>query len=129
VAGVEFRLVRAARLTGGPSALPGEKEIQESDETTSTNKQEARALDQLGAFIAHIIGYVRHGVQQSIQRQTDLNYFEACVVRGVLFRFPLHGFLFCKGILGSFQDDLILDRALNSVGWKSIMNLRRRFFT
>jgi hypothetical protein len=31
--------------------------------------------------------------------------------------------------IGSFQDDIILDRALNSVSWKSIMNLRRRFFT
>lgn len=78
-------------LTRGPSALPGEKEIQESDEKASTNKQKALALDRLGAFIAHIFGHVRPGVQQSIQRQTDLNHFQACVVGAALFRFPLRG--------------------------------------
>jgi len=54
-------------------------------------------LDRLRAFIAHIFGYIRHGIQQSIQRQTDLNHFRACVVGGVLFRFPPDGFPFCCG--------------------------------
>jgi len=35
VAGIDLRLVQAVSLTGGPSALPGEKEIQESDERLS----------------------------------------------------------------------------------------------
>ena len=77
--------------------MPGEKEIQEREEKTSTDEQEARALDRFRAFIAHIFCHVRHGVQQSIQCQTDLNHFRACVVGGVRFRFPPDGFPFCRG--------------------------------
>ena len=75
MAGIDFSLVRTARLTGGSSALPGEKEIQEGDERTSTNEQQAYESDRLRAFIAHIFCHVCHGVQQSIQRQTGLNHF------------------------------------------------------
>jgi len=95
--GIYLRLIRVFSLTGYPSALPGETEIQESDEKTSTDNQETRALDRLCAFIAHIFCHVRHGVQQSIQRQTDLNHFRACVVRGMLFRFPPDSLPFCRG--------------------------------
>ena len=62
IARVDFRLVRAVSMMGGPSALPGEKEIQEGAEKTFTDKQQARALDRLCAFIAHIFRHVRHGL-------------------------------------------------------------------
>ena len=75
MAGIDLRLVQAVSLAGGPSALPGEKEIQEDDEKTSTDEQEARAFDRLRTVIAYFFCHVRHGVQQSIQRQTDLNHF------------------------------------------------------
>lgn len=97
VAGIDLRLVRAVSLTGGPSALPGEEEIQKGDEKTSSDEQEARALDRLRTFIAHIFCHVCHRVQQLIQRETDLNHFRACVVGGVLFRFPPDGFPFSRG--------------------------------
>ena len=43
MAEIDLKLVQAAILTGGPSALPGEREIQESDEKTSTDEKEAFA--------------------------------------------------------------------------------------
>ena len=52
-AGIDLRLVQAVSLAGGPSALPGEKEIQEGDEKTSTDEQEARALDRLRTVITY----------------------------------------------------------------------------
>lgn len=64
---------------------------------TSTDEQQDCESDRLRAFIAHIFCHVRHGVQQSIQRQTDLNHFRACVVGGVHFRFPRDGFPFGQG--------------------------------
>jgi len=97
VTGIDLRLLQGVSLTGGHSALPGEKEIQESDEKGSTNEQEALMLDRLPAFIAPIFCHVRHGVQQSIQRDTDLGHFRACVVGGVLFRVLPDGFPFCRG--------------------------------
>ena len=63
VAGIDFRLVQAVSLTGCRSALSGEKEIRQGDEKTSTDEQEARALDRLRTFIAYFFCYVRHGVQ------------------------------------------------------------------
>ena len=60
--GIDLRLLQDVSLTGGHSALPGEKEIQESDEKGSTNEQEALMLDRLPAFIAPIFCHVRHGV-------------------------------------------------------------------
>ena len=95
--GIDLRLVRAASLTGGSSPRPGEEETQERDEKTSTDEQQACASDRLRAFIAHTICHVRHGIQQSIQRQTDLNHFRACVVGGVHLRFPPDGFPFGQG--------------------------------
>ena len=53
-------------------------------------------MGRLGAFIAHIFGHIRHAVQQSIQSQTDLNHFRACVVGGMLFRFPPDGSSFSR---------------------------------
>ena len=75
----------------------GEKEIQEGDENTSTDEQEAHALDRLGAFNTPISCHVRYGVQQSIQGQTDWNHFQACVIGGVLLRFPPDGSPFIRG--------------------------------
>ena len=53
-------------------------------------------MGRLRAFIAHILCHVRHGVQQSIQRQTTLNHFRACIVGGLLFRCPPDRFPFCR---------------------------------
>ncbi|HEY6288654.1 MAG TPA: hypothetical protein VIW48_04340 [Nitrospiraceae bacterium] len=63
VAEIDLKLVQAAILTGGASALPGEKEIQEGDENTSTDEQETRALDRFRPFIADIFCHALHGVQ------------------------------------------------------------------
>jgi len=97
VTGIDLRLLQDVSLTGAHSALPGEKKIQESDEKGSTNEQEALMLDRLPAFITPIFCHVRHGVQQSIQRDTDLGHFRACVVGGVLFRVLPDVFPFCRG--------------------------------
>ena len=61
MAGIDLRLVQAVSLTGCRSTLPGEKEIQEGDEKTSTDEQETRALDRLRTFIAYFFYHVCHG--------------------------------------------------------------------
>jgi hypothetical protein len=75
VPGIDFRFVQAVSLTGCRSTLPGEKEIKQGVEKTSTDEQEARVVDRLRTFVAYIFCHVRHGVQQSIQRQADLKHF------------------------------------------------------
>lgn len=97
MAGIDFRLVQAVSLTGCRSTLSGEKEIQQGDEKTSTDEQEARALDRLRTFITHIFCHVRHGVQQAIQRQANLNHFRPALSAACSSAFRLDGFLFCRG--------------------------------
>ena len=85
---IALTFVRGAILADGLTTRPGEQEIQERDEKTSTDEQEVSESDRLRAFIAHIFCHVRHGVQQSIQRQADLNYYWPCVVGGLYFCLP-----------------------------------------
>ena len=65
MAGIELRLVWAVSLTGGPSALPGEKEIQEGDEKNFHRRA--------GGSCERRFGYRRTGVDADLFARDDFN--------------------------------------------------------
>ena len=86
MAGIELRLLSVVNLAGGPFALPGEKEIQEDNEKTSTDEQEARVLGRLRTVTAYIFSHVRHDVRpalfMAVRRETAWKPGEGQVARG-----------------------------------------------
>ncbi len=85
----ELFLVISASPTG-----PGQKQIEQGNKETSSGKQDARRLNRPCAFVSHIFGHVRDGVQQPVQRQTDTNHFRVRIVRRMFLRLAAEVFSF-----------------------------------
>ena len=73
---------------------PGQKQIEQGNKETSPDKQDTRGLNRPCAFVPHIFGHVRDGVQQPVQRQTDLNHFRTRIVRRMFLRLAAEVFAF-----------------------------------
>lgn len=97
VDGIERRLRRSAgcRPAGRPGS--GKKQIEKRDEEASSDEHDAGRPNRPRAFVAHILGHIGDGIQQTVERQADLNHFGAGIVGGMLFGLSAQAIAFGGG--------------------------------
>lgn len=71
---------RPTGLLSAGSTGSGQEEVQHRDEEAPADEHHARRLNRFGALVTHIFGHIGDRVQQSVERQTDLDHLRAGIV-------------------------------------------------